>query len=163
MPAAHSYRPTHWLLLALKPLRNMLIVSGRSTRSEVVAFFVLASLMNLSPFLADPEASPLLRALVTGWQIVWSLPWIALFVRRLHDQDRPAWWVLLMAVEAIVALPLLALREPGAADFLNLTGAPPLATALSAVFLASMLTQLVLMLLPGTPGPNRYGPDPRDA
>lgn len=151
-----------WLALALKPLRDMLVVSGRSTRSEVIAFFLLSSLMSAAAMIPGAESTPPLQTLATGWQILWSLPWIALFARRLHDEDRTAWWVLLMAIEAIVALPLIALRAPEADSFLNLTGTPLLATALTAIFLASMLAQLVLMLLPGTPGPNRYGPDPRD-
>jgi uncharacterized membrane protein YhaH (DUF805 family) len=161
MPAAQVYRPIGWLVLALKPLRDTLVFTGRSTRSEVIAFFVLNSLMNTATLIAGPSPSQSLLAVMIVWQILWSLPWIALFVRRLHDQGRPAWWSLLMAIEAAVALPLLALREPGADSFLNLTGSP-LATVLTAIFLASMLTQLVLMLLPGTLGPNRYSADPRD-
>lgn len=151
-----------WLKLALKPLRDILVVSGRSTRSEVVAFFLLGSMMSAAATIPSSAPGTPLQLLLTGWQILWSLPWIALFVRRLHDQARTAWWVLLMAIEAVVALPLVTLRAPGADSFLNLTGTPPLATALTAIFLASMLTQFVLMFLPGTSGPNRYGPDPRD-
>jgi uncharacterized membrane protein YhaH (DUF805 family) len=62
------------------------------------------------------------------------VPSIAVVVRRLHDRDLSGWWYL----GAIVA---------GMIPFVG--------------FIAS-IALLVLMFLPGTPGPNRFGPDPKD-
>jgi len=55
-------------------------------------------------------------------------------VRRLHDRDMSGWWYLGVAVASII--PIVG-------------------------FIAS-IAFLVLMVLPGTPGPNRFGPDPKD-
>ena len=65
--------------------------------------------------------------------------WLA--VRRFHDQDRPGWLALIPAGVAIAAS--LGLPVPGA------------------VALILFLGFLVALFLPGTIGPNRYGPDPR--
>ena len=59
---------------------------------------------------------------------------IAVVVRRLHDRDMSGWWYL----GAIVA------------------GMIPI------VGILASLAIFVLMLLPGTAGPNRFGPDPKD-
>jgi uncharacterized membrane protein YhaH (DUF805 family) len=62
------------------------------------------------------------------------IPMIAVVVRRLHDRDMSGWWYL----GAIVA------------SMIPVVG-----------FLAS-IALLVLFCLPGTVGPNRFGPDPKD-
>jgi len=61
------------------------------------------------------------------------IPGIAVTVRRLHDRDMSGWWYLGVAV----------------------LGQVPYLGALI------QLGFLVLMCLPGTPGPNRFGPDPK--
>ncbi|VWX46864.1 DUF805 domain-containing protein [Novosphingobium sp. 9U] len=62
------------------------------------------------------------------------IPTLAVTVRRLHDRDMSGWWYL-----GVVVL-----------SFIPLVG--------SLVGIAF----LVLMLLPGTAGPNRFGSDPKD-
>ncbi len=62
------------------------------------------------------------------------IPSVAVTVRRLHDCDMSGWWY-------------LGLLVAGAIPFVGL--------------LAS-LALFVLMVLPGTAGPNRFGPDPKD-
>jgi len=62
------------------------------------------------------------------------IPSIAVGVRRLHDRDMSGWWYLGLFVGMII----------------------PLVNFIAAIAF------LVLMLLPGTPGPNRFGPDPKD-
>jgi uncharacterized membrane protein YhaH (DUF805 family) len=62
------------------------------------------------------------------------IPGIAVTVRRLHDRDMSGWWYLGIVI----------------ANFIPLIG------------LIAGLALFVLMLLPGTPGPNHYGPDPKD-
>jgi uncharacterized membrane protein YhaH (DUF805 family) len=59
---------------------------------------------------------------------------MAVSVRRLHDRDLSGWWYLAVIV----------------------TGVFPRLAALSS------LAFLIVTLLPGTPGPNRFGPDPKD-
>ncbi|MDT8279948.1 MAG: DUF805 domain-containing protein [Erythrobacter sp.] len=62
------------------------------------------------------------------------IPSIAVTVRRFHDRDMSGWWYLGIAVASL--LPLVG-------------------------FIAS-IALLVLMVLPGTAGPNRFGLDPKD-
>lgn len=61
------------------------------------------------------------------------LPAIAVTIRRLHDRDLSGWWYLGAIVVGAI---------------------PVLGTIASLAF-------LVVMCLDGTPGPNRFGPDPK--
>jgi uncharacterized membrane protein YhaH (DUF805 family) len=62
------------------------------------------------------------------------IPSIAVTVRRLHDRDMSGWWYLGLTV----------------AGFIPLIG------------FAASIALLVLMVLPGTEGGNRFGPDPKN-
>lgn len=95
-----------------------------------------------------------IEALAEGmlWLLVLYVPllWIGLAVatKRLHDRDRSAWWLLLF-----YALPAV-LSNVG--DVVGGIGG-----VLSLAGLAISIWAMVeLGLLRGTPGPNRYGPDP---
>ena len=72
---------------------------------------------------------------ITGLRLASDAIMLWLAARRLRDADRPGWWAL-----GLVLLPLV-LGAPGA--------------------LLSLLGLAALFALPGTIGPNRYGPDPR--
>lgn len=81
--------------------------------------------------------SPVSMALVSiyGVYLLAALvPGIALTVRRFHDQNKSGWWFLALAVPSLV----------------------PLLGIIPAIAL------LVFMIVPGTDGGNRYGPDPKD-
>ena len=62
------------------------------------------------------------------------IPSIAVSVRRLHDREMTGWWYLGFII--LSAIPLIGL-------------------------LAS-IAFIVVMALPGTPGPNKYGPSPKE-
>lgn len=141
-----------WMIL---PFRRYAEFSGRSRRMEywsfallnVAVYLVLGAVMVAGGIplaaLADPEAA---RGVTLGagffvgggllviYGLAILLPSIAVVVRRLHDRDMSGWWYLGLIV----------------ASFIPLVG-----------FVAG-IAFLVLMLLPGTPGPNRFGPDPKD-
>jgi uncharacterized membrane protein YhaH (DUF805 family) len=76
---------------------------------------------------------------------------VAVCVRRLHDRDKSAWWLVLYVLcppllEVIAAVP-------------NLDSA--LAVALMVLSIAiGLWTFIDLGCIPGTEGANRYGPDP---
>ncbi len=141
-----------WMLL---PLRRYADFEGRSRRMEYWMFqllnvIVIAVLVALifggMPWaaLSDPEAVAAdiqIGALVwvggilaTLWVLATLVPGIAVVVRRLHDRDMSGWWYLGIIVASMIPL-------------VN--------------FFAS-IAFLVLMVLPGTKGPNRFGPDPLD-
>jgi uncharacterized membrane protein YhaH (DUF805 family) len=73
------------------------------------------------------------------WGLGTIIPSLAVMVRRLHDRDMSGWYLLGFIVVAIVLSMI------------------PLGAIL--VFLLE-IGWIVLMALPGTPGPNKYGPDP---
>ncbi|MES2043656.1 MAG: DUF805 domain-containing protein [Pseudomonadota bacterium] len=137
-------------------------IGGRARRSELLLYGMLSTLFVLtitdaaSPWLHDWRDR---RLLEIGLGAVQALPMMAIFVRRLHDQDRTGWWVLLMPPVLLDNL----WREWRFAtyDLTRLLDTPDPLPVWAGVPL--VLGIWLLYLLPGTIGPNRYGPDPREA
>ena len=94
------------------------------------------------------------------------LPWISVTVRRLHDTDRSGGWLLVFVGSFALIIVMAAISGMTALGGLGPRTGPPTAVALTGLIVAFLLvlgasiTFLVLMVLPGTQGPNRYGPDP---
>lgn len=143
-----------WMIM---PLKRYADFSGRSRRKEywlfslliAIVFIVLGAFMVAGglPLAAMSNPAAMSGAVEAPGALFWLgagllglfglaiiVPSIAVVVRRLHDRDMSGWWYL----GAIVA------------GMIPVVG-----------FLAS-IALLVLMCLPGTPGPNRFGPDPKD-
>lgn len=165
-----SNEATYGLKLAWRAISGVVRFTGRSRRTELLYYWLAALLLTaILQWLADA----LLPRLVDGlsWReeriaseaagLLFLLPFFALFARRMHDQGRTGWWVLVLP-------PLLAMNVYKSLSFILLdpqTGAatlPDLPWWSSLMALPLVLTHLALMLLPGTNGPNRFGPDPRD-
>jgi len=143
-----------WMLL---PLRRYADFSGRSRRMEywmfgllnvivyvVLAIVVFGVLGGAEAFMGsiDPN-NPLAiygaffsgpALIFVAWWLVVLVPSLAVGVRRLHDRDLSGWWFLGFIVASMI--PIIG-------------------------FVASVAF-LVFMFLPGTQGPNRFGPDPKD-
>lgn len=83
------------------------------------------------------------------------IPTIAVSVRRLHDTNRSGWWLFLYIAPYLlsVLLQLMAVSS-------NSTGLAAIGGLMSFVGLIGAIVLLVFYCLPGTPGPNQYGPDP---
>ena len=101
---------------------------GRASRPEYwffVLFYVLVVivLITIDLIVFGPESGILPLTWLAA--LVFFLPLLAAAVRRLHDQDRSGWMVLLYFIP-----------------------------------LAGPITFIVLMCLRGTPGENRFGPEP---
>lgn len=95
----------------LLPLRRYFDFSGRSQRKEYwlfVLFQWLLVLPLLGLFAVTGGANA--AVMVTGWIVLAALiiPMVAVQVRRLHDQDRSGWWILLSVVP-FGELPLIAM------------------------------------------------------
>jgi uncharacterized membrane protein YhaH (DUF805 family) len=159
------------LRLAFRPFVDAFQFRGRSTRTEVVAFWLLGTICNLFT-LSIGGLSPR-SAIVIGavWAILWGWPWIPLLVRRLHDQDRSGRWALLtiaglalIAVDWLVAPdgdgPSLSLSL-GFTDLHRHVAWTPLTMTTALLFVLSAFATLALYLMPCTTGANCYGPDPR--
>lgn len=138
------------------PFKRYAEFTGRSRRMEYwsfallnfIVYIVLGGLMFAGGFsalmMADPaamSAPPELgglfyvgAGLLGLYGLAVLIPSIAVAIRRLHDRDMSGWWLLGFIVGSMI-------------PFVG--------------FVAS-IAMLVIMLLPGTPGPNRFGPDPKD-
>jgi uncharacterized membrane protein YhaH (DUF805 family) len=86
-------------------------------------------------------------------------PNIAIPVKRFHDRGMSGWWVLWFILFGAGGGVLMGLGMPAALEH----GEPtPMAIVGGLVVAAVVLVEFVILyLLPGAPGDNRYGPDPR--
>jgi uncharacterized membrane protein YhaH (DUF805 family) len=152
--------------MAFQPLRDMFVFSGRSRRSEVLAFGLLGIFANLMTL---EGSGVVIGAIHAVWSFLWGFPWIALFVRRLHDQGRSARWAWAYAAvfaALMASTPLLA-QSPTSIYrvtvlFLGVfhpTG--PFAIIHGIALAAVWLGLLILLFWEPTPDENQYGPDPR--
>jgi uncharacterized membrane protein YhaH (DUF805 family) len=141
----------------LEPFRRSFDYSGRSRRREywgyaLVTFIVLNVIGWIEETLGLDRADGGPGSPVGG--IVWlvlMIPGLAVAIRRLHDSNRAGWWVLLPVAPFLFWI--IALVGGFSSDSLF----PFVMVAI----VVAPLVFLVLMCLPGTRGPNRFGPDPK--
>lgn len=117
---------------------------------------------------ADPIAGPLqmaAAAAIAVLVVVYVVSLLAVFTKRLHDRNKSAWWLILFlfipcglsALERAAVPGLLALGEHFGPLGVGLDTADLIGTILG------IWAFIELFCLPGTPGENRYGPDPLPA
>ena len=134
------------------------VFSGRAQRSEFWWFFlfsvVSSAIANIVPVIG---------------QIYWLvllIPSLAVSARRLHDTGRSAWWLLLYLASILatgIAFAALVLAFVIGDDRGNDEAALGVALIAIVSFLIALgcsIAPLIFYVLPGTVGPNRYGPDP---
>lgn len=120
---------------------------GRSRRSEywwvylfnfIVVMVLLVLAMVLGGF--NPEAGTMgplgyvFIGLLGLYALAIIIPSIALLVRRLHDINQTGWIVLGLFIAGMIPL----------------------------IGLLATIAQIVIACIPGTAGPNKYGPDPKN-
>ncbi|WP_404482322.1 DUF805 domain-containing protein [Novosphingobium sp. BL-52-GroH] len=138
----------------LLPFRRYAEFSGRSRRMEFWSFSLLNLIVVMVLMGAAFGSGFSYRALVMGneaasgigavtmilfgllglYGLAVLVPTIAVTVRRFHDRDMSGWWYLGFIVLGLIPL----------------------------VGWIASIAQLVIMFLPGTPGHNRFGADPKD-
>ena len=141
--------------------RNFVNFNGRARRSEFWWFALFAFLsqivLNFVPILGSI------------YSLVLLLPSLAVTARRLHDTNRTAWWMLLYLVPIVgiivLAIMFIALLGINAFDPWGASDAEWGALGIFfliwlLISLASWIVLLVFQIMPGTVGPNRFGPDP---
>lgn len=107
----------------------------------------------------------LLSALVSLGLLV---PSLAVGVRRLHDTDRTGWWLLAPMVPLVVmvvgAFGLIAsIGASGQSSIDTVAGGGIALVGISALAALGLgLAVFVFLVLDGTHGPNRFGPDPKN-
>ena len=174
-----------WMIL---PLKRYAEFTGRSRRKEYWMFYLLRILISfvfgilggsIAGMSASAGTSP--NALSSGgFGVVQGLnaivalallvPSISVTVRRLHDTNRSGWWILAPLVPLIIGLTAL-FSSIGAIATLNSSDvAAAMAGGGGIVFGLAMLATLVMgivvfvfTVLDGTPGPNKFGSDPKGA
>jgi len=142
-----------WMLL---PLKRYAEFSGRSRRKEywMYALFLIIvgvvlgaieGMLGLNQMIGGVYG-PLSALLGLGTLV----PSIAVGVRRLHDTGRSGWWLLAIVVPYAVLA------------FAMISASTSLMMIASLLVLAVAVALFVFMVLPGTPGANKYGPDPKN-
>jgi len=89
-----------------------------------------------------------IRLLSTVVGLALLVPTLAISVRRLHDVNKSGWLILVPTIPAFLTVSLFYLFWPLGVVF-------ALATVACSAYL------IYLYVLPGTAGPNPYGPDPK--
>jgi uncharacterized RDD family membrane protein YckC/uncharacterized membrane protein YhaH (DUF805 family) len=107
-------------------------------------------------FLSDYYAALSAHLLYLGVLI----PALAVAVRRLHDTNRSGWWLLAPFIPYGIGFALM-IPSIGSGDASPFASFGP-AMVLILIGAAMAMGLFVFMLLPGTKGPNRFGPDPYD-
>lgn len=142
-----------WMIM---PLKRYADFKGRSRRKEYWSFFLLNVIIavvimgirlgtgGLAELVeASQSGNPLaiysvmfsgIGALMGLWWLATLVPNIAVNVRRLHDRDKSGWWYLGVFVFSMIPL----------------------------IGMFVSIAYLVMMCLAGTPGPNRFGADPKN-
>ncbi len=90
--------------------------------------------------------------------VVWLgllLPTLAVAVRRLHDTNRSGWWIMIAIVPYLISMALSIMAMSAQS-----TGLSGIAMIFSLLQLIGAIVLIVFYCLPGTSGPNQFGPDP---
>src|SRR5438105_4434631 len=164
-----SMTPIDW---AKRPLQKYADFTGRAPRAEywwfvlalVVAYIVVGiveSIIGINHMILYSYGP--LRALLWLATIV---PSIAVGVRRLHDTNRSGWWMLVPIVPYALAIILGGAAMMGGAaagSGMGMMAGFGIAGIFMFIGMLGAIALLVFMMLPGTPGDNRYGPNPYGA
>jgi uncharacterized membrane protein YhaH (DUF805 family) len=135
--------------------------AGRATRWELVSYALAAAFtMLLVSFLTALVADYPVRALVSnGLTLILAIPVPALLVRRLHDQGRNGWAVWLALPGFIVWLVRTGIAlSQGMEARIELDR---MTWIVDWIVILANVALVLLLALPGTAGPNGFGPDPR--
>src|SRR4051794_15944429 len=149
--------PIDW---AKRPIQNYAGFTGRAPRAEYWWYFlaliityivgmIVESIVGINKMVFNVYGPvTLLLALAT------LVPNLAVGVRRLHDTNRSAWWLLLLVPYLVSAILMIQAVAAGSMPGLGAAG------LMGLVGLVCCVIYLVLMVLSSTPGENRFGPNP---
>jgi uncharacterized membrane protein YhaH (DUF805 family) len=146
----------------LKALRHYADFSGRARPKEYWMFVLFNFIFDIVAVIIDRLVTEFSdkRMVFTVCQSMYTmaifLPALAVTVRRLHDTGRNGWYTLLVFVPVLLVSLTLALTGTKGS-----TGNELLIIFSSLTFIAGVVWLLVLILLTGQQGDNRYGSDPK--
>ena len=168
-------------MVFLRPLVRYADFKGRARRTEYFGFLLFQmvvgglfgglAVLSLTQNGADsaPIGFLVCLALMVVCALAFAIPHMAVTVRRLHDTDRSAWWMLLQAPNALAPLVFLGAivgavehggkgSEAAAAAIVSAASGGMMLLMIGAICNAALV---VILWLRGTDGENRFGPDPR--
>ena len=90
----------------LDVLKKYAVFSGRARRQEYWMFVLINILISIALGFVDGVIGTA-GVLSLVYSLAILIPSLAVFVRRLHDTDRSAWWLLLGFIPVIGAIVLL--------------------------------------------------------
>lgn len=150
--------PLEW---AVRPLKRYADFSGRSPRAEywwyVLIVGTLGGLLGALDARVAPRIVGIYGPLALLSMLVFTVPGVAVDIRRLHDINRSGWWWLLNLWSYVFVW-----LQMAGSDFASLLKQIPITFAILLVvaMVGCFLVKFVFMVTPGTEGLNRYGPDP---
>lgn len=164
--------------LMFQPLKRYADFNGRSRRTEYWLWFlfqIIASIVFGFLKLAIGSTAEILNGI---FSLAIFIPTLAVGVRRFHDINRTGWWIVFPMVVLIIAM-VVFFSINGSSFVSNMQSfaniganpTPEQSMAVMAAFapmwwvflawFAAALVTFVFNVLDGTPGPNRFGPDPK--
>ena len=176
-----SRRSEFWLWVLFRILIGMVAGSVMSS----VLFSSMASVHTMANMSPDAMSQAYLNSMSNYMRVmpIFSLinlallvPSIAVGVRRLHDTNRTGWWMIMPIVVAIAGVILFFIFGGSALFSLIQAGEHPndaavgqfvlqlVGSMMLCLFLPMLIAEIVMLVFyvtDGTPGPNRFGPDPK--
>ena len=135
------------------------VFSGRAQRSEFWWFFLFS--------VVSSAIAGIVPVIGQIYPLVLLIPSLAVSARRLHDTGRSAWWLLLylasilaMGIAFVGGLLIWVFESERPNDEGALISLALIAIVSFFIALGCSIAPLIFCVLPGTVGPNRYGPDP---
>jgi uncharacterized membrane protein YhaH (DUF805 family) len=146
---------------ARRTYREALRFSGRSTRTELLSYVLAALLISIPISVVTGLTLPFEQhqSIDTALALLIAIPVPALLVRRCHDSGRTGRWVWLAALGFIAWAARTAIAQFAGIE--TRIAVDRFIWPIDWLIVLANLTIIVIALLPGTAGPNRFGPDPR--
>ena len=129
--------------------------------ATLIARLIDSYLVPVSITVGSPRVSLPFEGLVVLGNVV---PTFSVGGRRLHDTDRSGWWVLLAIPSTLFVAAVNILSELGGSVVNGALTEP--STWLNQIVTGSLIPAIIVIYwwaLPGSPGPNRFGPPPKGA
>jgi uncharacterized membrane protein YhaH (DUF805 family) len=141
---------------ALRPMKKYAVFSGRAARAEFWWYYFGTLIVRIPVTILD-KVSGDTGALSFAYNLALLLPLLGVTVRRLHDTDRSAWWLLLLLFVPFIA-GFISVFTYG--DRLSDEHPDPFGPIAIIALIVAAILLFIFIILRGTRGPNRYGPDP---
>lgn len=104
MPLDKPYYGCSFQEAFLRFWKKYTVFKGRASRSEFWWWVLAAFGINIVLDILNTATDEKLGFLATIWGLVTLIPTLALSVRRLHDTNKPGWWVAIFYIAMVIGL-----------------------------------------------------------